>query len=51
MHYLFKTGVITGKKKDVSKSYEGFVNIFNELYSIHFPMKNVCIINKAENGS
>ena len=27
------------KQNDVNKSYEGFVNIFNELYGIHCPLK------------
>ena len=36
------------KLDDVNKSYEGFVNIFNELYGIHCPLKKVCIRNKGE---
>ena len=35
------------KQNDVNKSYEGFLNIFNELYGIHYPLKKVCIRNKG----
>ena len=37
------------KQNDVNKSYEGFVNIFNELFGIHCTLKKVCIRNKGEN--
>ena len=38
------------KPNDVIKSYEGFINKFNELYSLHCPLKKVCIRNKGENS-
>ena len=34
------------KQNDVNKNYEGFVNIFKELYGIHCPLQKVCIRNK-----
>ena len=37
------------KQNYVNKSFEGFVNIYNELYGIHCPLKKLCIRNKGEN--
>ena len=37
------------KQNDANMCYEGFVNMFNNLYGIHCPLKKVCIRNKGEN--
>ena len=38
------------KQNDVNKSYEGFVNTFNELYySMHCLLRKACLRNKLEN--
>ena len=38
------------KQNDVNKSYEGFVNIFNELHGIHCPLKRCASEIKGKIG-